>query len=43
VIDAALALGRFTGLTGKDEVNWLRACLTACTPPVRRPEGGQAH
>jgi hypothetical protein len=23
--DAALALGRFTGLTGKDEVIWLRA------------------
>ena len=29
VIDAALALGRLTGLTGKDEVIWLRACLTA--------------
>jgi hypothetical protein len=26
---AALALGRFTGLTGKDEVIWLRACLAA--------------
>ncbi len=26
VIDAALALGRVTGLTGKDEVIWLRAC-----------------
>jgi hypothetical protein len=24
VIDAALALGRLTGLTGKDEVIWLR-------------------
>jgi hypothetical protein len=30
VIDAALALGRLTGLTGKDEVIWLRACLGAC-------------
>ena len=27
VIDPALTLGRFTGLTGKDEVIWLRACL----------------
>ena len=40
VIDAALALGRVTGLTGKDEVIWLRACLTACHPPVGLPEGG---
>ena len=39
VIDAALALGRLTGLTGKDEVIWLRACLTACAPPLARPEG----
>src|SRR5262249_19831915 len=31
VIDAALALGRLTGLTGQDEVLWLRACLGACT------------
>ena len=30
VIDAALALGRLTGLTGKDEIVWLRACLEAC-------------
>ena len=30
VIDAALALGRFTGLTGQDEIAWLRACLAAC-------------
>jgi hypothetical protein len=30
-VDAALALGRLTGLTGKDEVIWLRACLAACT------------
>ncbi len=30
VIDAALALGRLTSLTGKDEVLWLRACLEAC-------------
>ena len=39
VIDAALALGRLTGLTGKDEVIWLRACLTACTPIAGPPEG----
>ena len=31
VIDAALALGRLTGLTGKDEIIWLRACLEACS------------
>ena len=31
MVDAALALGRLTGLTGKDEVIWLRACLAACT------------
>jgi hypothetical protein len=31
VVDAGLALGRLTGLTGKDEVIWLRACLQACT------------
>ncbi len=30
VIDSALALGRLTGLTGKDEIIWLRACLKAC-------------
>jgi hypothetical protein len=40
VIDAALALGRFIGLTGKDEVIWLRACLAACAPPGVGPEGG---
>ena len=39
VIDAAQALGRLTGLTGKDEVIWQRACLTACAPPLARPEG----
>ena len=37
VIDAALALGRLTGLTGKDEVIWLRACLGACTGLAERP------
>jgi hypothetical protein len=37
VIDAALALGRLTGLTGKDEVVWLRACLAACTRSEGRP------
>lgn len=36
-IDAALALGRLTGLTGKDEVIWLRACLEACTLFTGRP------
>ena len=39
VIDAALALGRFTGLTGKDEVVWLRACLAACTTLAEHPAG----
>jgi hypothetical protein len=39
VIDAALALGRLTGLTGKDEVIWLRACLAACTSFADRPDG----
>ena len=39
VIYAALALGRLTGLTGKDEVIWLRACLAACTRLVGQPEG----
>jgi hypothetical protein len=37
MIDAALALGRVTGLTGKDEVIWLRACLEACAPFEERP------
>jgi hypothetical protein len=37
MIDAALALGRVTGLTGKDEVIWLRACLEACTLFEERP------
>jgi hypothetical protein len=31
VIGAALALGRLTGPTGKDEVTWLRTFLAACT------------
>jgi hypothetical protein len=39
VIDAALALGRLTGLTGKDEVIWLRACLAACTQVAGLLEG----
>jgi hypothetical protein len=39
VIDAALALGRLTGLTGNDEVIWLRACLAACAPVAGLPEG----
>jgi hypothetical protein len=38
VIDAALALGRLTGLTGKDEVIWLRACLEACAAFAKAPE-----
>jgi hypothetical protein len=37
VIDAALALGSLTGLTGKDEVNGLRACLEAITLFAERP------
>ena len=36
-IDTAFALGRLTGLTGKDEVIWLRACLNACTPLTAGP------
>jgi len=36
-IDAALALGRLTVLTCKDEVIWLRACLEACTLFAGRP------
>jgi hypothetical protein len=39
VIDAALALGRLTGLMGKDEIFWLRSCLAACTLFAERPEG----
>jgi hypothetical protein len=31
IVDAALALGRLSGLTGKEEIIWLRACLAACT------------
>jgi hypothetical protein len=38
IIDAGLALGRLTGLTGKDEVIWLRACLKACVPDPELPE-----
>jgi hypothetical protein len=29
-IDAAQMLGSLTGVSGKDEVIWLRACLAAC-------------
>ena len=43
MIDAALALGRLTGLTGKDEVIWLRACLAACTPITGRLEGRRSR
>jgi hypothetical protein len=39
VIDTGLALGRLTGLTEKDEVIWLRACLAACATLGGRPEG----
>jgi hypothetical protein len=39
VVDTALALGRLTGLTGNDEVIWLRACLAACTPVTGRLDG----
>jgi len=38
VIDHALALGRLTGLTGKDEIAWLRACLEACAG-ISEPSG----
>jgi hypothetical protein len=38
VIDAALALGRLTGLTGTDEIIWLRACLEAGVSFALRPE-----
>jgi hypothetical protein len=38
MIDAALALGRVTALTGKDEIIWLRACLEACISVEERPE-----
>ena len=38
IIDAALALGRLTGVTGKDEVIWLRACLAACMPVAGLPQ-----
>jgi hypothetical protein len=38
-IDAALALARLTGVTGKDEVIWLRACLAACAPVAGPPDG----
>jgi hypothetical protein len=36
VVDAALAPGRLTGLKGKDEVIWLRACLEASTLRAER-------
>jgi hypothetical protein len=38
-IDAALALGCLAGLTGEDEVIWLRACLSACAPIAGPSEG----
>ncbi|WP_165234531.1 hypothetical protein [Aquisphaera insulae] len=38
VIDHALAPGRLTGLTGKDEIIWLRACLEACAD-ISEPSG----
>ena len=40
-VDAALALGRLTGLTGNDEVIWLRACLAACTAFADTAEGNR--
>jgi hypothetical protein len=30
---------RLTGLTGKDEIIWLRGCLSACTLPSGRLKG----
>jgi len=38
IIDAALALGRLTGLTGKDEIIWLRACLKASVTALELAE-----
>jgi hypothetical protein len=38
LIDAALSLGRLTGLTGKDEIIWLRACLEACALLAGSPD-----
>ena len=38
IIDAALALGRLTGLIGEDEIIWLRACLKASVTPEELPE-----
>jgi hypothetical protein len=43
IIDAALALGRLTGVTGKDEVIWLRACLAACMPLAGLPQGRRSE
>jgi|GEM_PF-6004369 len=37
-VDAALALGRLTGLTGKDEIIWLRACLKASVTTLELAE-----
>ncbi len=37
-VDAALALGRLTGLTGKDEIIWLRACLKASVTALELAE-----
>jgi hypothetical protein len=37
-IDAALALRRLTGLTGQNEVIWLRAYLEACDVNAERAE-----
>ena len=39
LIDHALALGRLTGLTGRDEIIWLQASLEACTGLAARPRG----
>jgi len=38
IIDAALALGRLTGLTAKDEIIWLQACLKASVTALELAE-----
>jgi hypothetical protein len=42
VIDAALALGHLTSLTGNDEIIWLRVCLEACAAFAKAPESQPA-
>jgi hypothetical protein len=37
-----MAVGRLTGLTGKQEVFWVRACLAACTLIAEPPDGRES-